>query len=120
MRRMRRINTIRYCMFYTFLKNVLRILRSHGLGSHKLHEVESMTSLAMLLYASSSWWGFTSGSGLRAWFGEFSAGGFWRIMHPPSNPWCQLQTNVYSKQLPLTSAMCYTIIPPESKTHGII
>src|SRR6218665_3009739 len=26
----------------------------------KLHEVARMTSLAMLLYASSSWWGFTS------------------------------------------------------------
>jgi len=32
---------------------------------------------------------------------------FWQVMHPPSNPWCQLQTNVYFKQLPLTSAMCY-------------
>src|SRR6218665_3611281 len=40
--------------------HVLRILMSHGLGTHKLHEVVRMTSLAMLLYASSSWWGFTS------------------------------------------------------------
>src|SRR6218665_3516834 len=40
--------------------SALYILRSHGLGSHKLHEVARMTSLAVLLYASSSWWGFTS------------------------------------------------------------
>src|SRR6218665_2450716 len=31
----------------------------HGYGWHKLHEVARMPSLAMLLYASSSWWGFT-------------------------------------------------------------
>src|SRR6218665_3883386 len=30
------------------------------------------------------------------------------MMHPPLNSWCQLPTNVYSKQLPLTSAICYT------------
>src|SRR6218665_393915 len=46
--------------------HALRILRSHGLGSHKLHEVARMTSLAMLLYASTSWWGFISDPRLRA------------------------------------------------------
>src|SRR6218665_1222158 len=52
--------------------HALRILRSHELGLHKLHEVARMTSLAMLLYASSSWWGFTSAQDrqcLRVWFG---------------------------------------------------
>lgn len=42
--------------------HALRILRSHGPGSHKLDEVARMTSVAigLLLYAYSSCWGFTS------------------------------------------------------------
>src|SRR6218665_1867901 len=89
----------------------VRILRSHGLGSHKLHEVARMTSLAMLLYASRSWWGFTSAQDrqrLESMVRRMIRWGFWQMMHPPSNPWCPLPTNVYSKQLPLTSAVCYT------------
>ena len=36
----------------------LRILRSHGLSAPQLHEVARTTTVACLMYASFSWWGF--------------------------------------------------------------
>jgi len=60
-----------------------------------------MTSLAMLLYASSSWWGFTSAQDrqrLESMVRRMIRWGFWRVMQPPLNFWQ---------------------IPPESKTHVI-
>src|SRR6218665_3138251 len=38
----------------------LCMLRSHGLGSPQLHVIARSTTLASMLYASPSWWGFTS------------------------------------------------------------
>jgi len=38
----------------------LRILQSHSLPSPQLHEVAKATTVVSLMYASPSWWGFTS------------------------------------------------------------
>ena len=40
----------------------LRVLRSHGLPSHSLHEVAKMTTIAHLMYASPAWWGYANSS----------------------------------------------------------
>lgn len=39
----------------------IRILRSHGLQGDALHMIFKATTLAKLLYASPSWWGFATG-----------------------------------------------------------
>jgi len=38
----------------------LKILRSHGLPAPQLHEVARAITVAFLMYASPSWWGFAS------------------------------------------------------------
>src|SRR6218665_1883912 len=38
----------------------LRVLRCHGLPPPQLHEVAKDTTIASLMYASPSWWGFSS------------------------------------------------------------
>src|SRR6218665_3591148 len=38
----------------------LRVLRCHGLPPPQLHEVARATTIASLMYASLSWWGFSS------------------------------------------------------------
>src|SRR6218665_4119370 len=38
----------------------LRVLRCHGLPPPQLHEVARATTMASLMYASPSWWGFSS------------------------------------------------------------
>src|SRR6218665_2627835 len=38
----------------------LRVLRCHGLPTLQLQEVARATTVASLMYASPSWWGFTS------------------------------------------------------------
>ena len=38
----------------------LRVLCSHGLPTSQLHEVARATTVASLMYASPSWWGFAS------------------------------------------------------------
>jgi len=38
----------------------LRMLRVHGLQNKQIHVVDSMTTLASILYASPAWWGFTT------------------------------------------------------------
>src|SRR6218665_698906 len=38
----------------------LRVLRCHGLPSPQLHEVARATTIAAIMYASTSWWVFSS------------------------------------------------------------
>src|SRR6218665_1950882 len=38
----------------------LRVLRCHGLLPPQLHKVARATTIASLMYASPSWWGFSS------------------------------------------------------------
>jgi len=43
--------------------NPFNFLRSHGLPAPKLHEEARTTTVASLMYASPSWWGFTTARG---------------------------------------------------------
>jgi len=90
--------------------HALRILRSHGLGSHKLHEVARMTSLAMLLYASSSWWGFTSAQDRQRLESMVRRMIRWGFLADDAPTFESLVSAADQrlKQLPLTNAMCYT------------
>src|SRR6218665_1448072 len=40
--------------------HALRMLKAHGLTEQPMHVVATMTTLASLMYASPSWWGYTS------------------------------------------------------------
>jgi len=63
----------------------LRVLVAHGLTGNRLHDVVRSTTLAQLLYASPSWWGFTTvGERERMTALVVIIWIFW-LIHP--NPW---------------------------------